>query len=177
MAAPKGDPHGANNIDPDCKTCQRVYPEEHARAVAARDRPEPRRILSGGFNLAVLREANKARVPLFKNAKGEPAHSIPDGSDWSPLEWGGAAAGELGEACNIVKKVRRGDVTIAEVRGKLADELADVLTYLDIMATQCGIDLGRATIKKFNEISDRVGCKVKILDSGDGYTTGTEWPS
>lgn len=35
------------------------------------------------LTFAELREANIARLPQFKNKHGEPAHSQPDGSDWS----------------------------------------------------------------------------------------------
>lgn len=109
-----------------------------------------------------LREANIKRLPLFKNKHGVPAHSEADGSDWTPLEWAGAVSGEVGEAANLVKKVRRGDMTMEEARPLIAKELADVQTYLDIFALQCGVDLGQATIEKFNEVSDRVGCDVKL---------------
>lgn len=44
----------------------------------------------------------------------------------------------------------------------IADELADVLTYLDLLAAMQGIDLGRAAIEKFNEVSRRVGFPDRI---------------
>ena len=109
-----------------------------------------------------LREANMRRLPHFKNAKGEPAHSKPDGSDWTPLEWAGAALGELGEVANILKKVRRGDFSLGDARLALEDELADVQTYLDLLAYRIGIDLGTATIYKFNRVSVRVGSNIKL---------------
>jgi hypothetical protein len=37
------------------------------------------------------------RLPLFKDAKGRPAHTKEDGSDWSHAEWLQAVVGELGE--------------------------------------------------------------------------------
>lgn len=107
-----------------------------------------------------LRRANKERLPLFKNAKGETAHEKSDGSDWSLGEWMNAITGELGEAANIVKKIKRGDMTLEEARPLLAKEFADIVTYLDITASQAGIDLGKATVAKFNEVSHRVGCSV-----------------
>jgi NTP pyrophosphatase (non-canonical NTP hydrolase) len=109
-----------------------------------------------------LRTANKARLPLFKNAKGELAHSQPDGSDWCLAQWSNAVLGELGEAANLIKKVDRGDFTLDETRESIGKELADVQTYLDILAFRCGIDLGEATISKFNEVSDRVGVNIKL---------------
>lgn len=113
-----------------------------------------------------LRAANTARLPLFKNALGGPAHSSADGSDWSLADWTTAVTGELGEFANIVKKVRRGDMTLEQARSSMAKELADVATYLDITAMQLGIDLGQAVIDKFNEVSLRVGAPVHISNGG-----------
>lgn len=117
----------------------------------------------------VLRNANEKRLPTFKNSKGEPAHSEPDGSDWSLGEWMNAVMGELGEAANIVKKIQRGDMTMDEGRPLLAKEFADVVTYLDITAKQADIDLGRATIDKFNEVSIRVNSLVLINNDGSDW--------
>ena len=66
------------------------------------------------------------------------------------------------EAANIIKKIGRGDFTLESARPALAKEFADVLTYLDILAFRCGVDLGAATLQKFNEISARVGSPIKI---------------
>ena len=119
-----------------------------------------------------LREANLARLPLFKNAKGEPAHSEPDGSDWCLAQWCNALTGELGEAANIIKKIERGDLTLDDVRTDLAKEFADIQVYLDILAYQAGVDLGEATIEKWNEVSVRVGCNLRLKD--DGYYSNDE---
>jgi NTP pyrophosphatase (non-canonical NTP hydrolase) len=118
------------------------------------------------LDLNILRMANIIRLPQFKNAKGDTAHSMPDGSDWSLGEWSNAVMGELGEAANIIKKVRRGDLTLDEARPELAKEFADVLTYLDILAYQAGVNLSTATIDKFNEISRRVYADVFIEMTG-----------
>ena len=119
------------------------------------------------MTFSVLRFANVARLPLFKNGKGEPAHSRPDGSDWKLSTWMNAVLGELGEAANIVKKVERGDLTLDEARPMLAKEFADVATYLDITAFRAGVDLGQAVKDKFNEVSDRVGAPVHICTRED----------
>ena len=118
--------------------------------------------LTDGLTFNTLRGGNTARLPQFKNAKGEPAHSEPDGSDWSLNDWYTAVSGELGELGNVLKKVRRGDLSLDEARPELSKELADVVTYLDLLAKQCGVDLGEATIAKFNEVSERVGSNVRI---------------
>ena len=115
-----------------------------------------------GLDLTVLREANILRLPQFKNKKGEPAHSEPDGSDWSLGEWCNAVLGELGEAANLIKKVKRGDLSLDEARTELGKEFADVLTYLDILSFRTGVDLGQVTIDKWNEVSKRVNCSLRI---------------
>ena len=111
-----------------------------------------------------LRQANIARLPLFKNKHGITAHSEPDGSDWTPAQWLQAVVGELGEYANVRKKFERGDLTDLEFYTEACNELADVQTYLDILAFQLGIDLGLATANKFNDVSLRVGCTV-FLDT------------
>jgi len=114
------------------------------------------------MDFQTLRAANIRRLPQFKNSKGQPAHSQPDGSDWSLAEWCNAVTGELGEAANLIKKVQRGDYTLDEARQDLADEFADIVTYLDILAMRAGVDLGEATRSKFNMVSTRVGSDVFI---------------
>lgn len=113
------------------------------------------------LSLFQLRNANTKRLPLFKNKKGEIVHNE-DGSDWKLSAWCNALTGEVGEAANIIKKIERGDFSLAEARQELGKELADVLTYLDILAFRAGIDLGEATKQKFNEVSDRVDCNIKL---------------
>lgn len=114
------------------------------------------------MDFQTLRDANIKRLPQFKNSKGEPAHSQPDGSDWSLAEWCNAVTGELGEAANLIKKVQRGDYTLEESRQDLADEFADIVTYLDILAMRAGVDLGEAVKNKFNFVSRLVGADVFI---------------
>lgn len=114
---------------------------------------------------SALRRANLERLPLFKNSQGGPAHSQPDGSDWALSAWCNATLGELGELANLIKKIERGDITLDLVRTQVADELADVVTYLDILAFRCGVDLGTATIDKWNRVSKRVGVVTRLLDA------------
>jgi NTP pyrophosphatase (non-canonical NTP hydrolase) len=118
-----------------------------------------------------LRTANRARLPQFKNAKGLPAHSHPEGHDWSVNDWMTALVGEVGEAANILKKIRRGDFG-EEVPGnqeyfdallKVRSELADIQIYLDLLAHNIGIDLGSAVVDKFNEVSKRVDSTIFLV--------------
>ena len=115
-----------------------------------------------------LRLANTLRLPQFRNAKGERAHDRVDGSDWTLNDWCLAVLGELGEAANILKKVRRGDMSLAAARPVLADEFADVAIYLDLLAMQAGIDLGDAVTDKFNRKSHQVGASIFIEPVADG---------
>lgn len=140
--------------------------------------------LNKGLLFNTLREANLKRMPEFKNAKGEYAHKRADGSDWSLGDWVTALVGEVGEAANLIKKVARGDMTLdtvlktnpdntkVTVRDELAHELADVQTYLDILAFQARIDLGQATIRKFNIVSARVGSDIRIRPDGSDWAYG-----
>lgn len=111
---------------------------------------------------ADLREANRRRLPQFKDAHGRSAHTEPDGSDWSDAEWLQAVVGELGEYANVRKKLLRGDYTREQALPMMRDELADVVCYLDILASRLGIDLGEAVRDKFNRVSERVGSDVKL---------------
>lgn len=125
--------------------------------------------MTDGLTFNVLREANMKRLPQFKNSKGEPAHSEPDGSDWSPAQWLQAVTGELGEYANIRKKFERGDIDAIEFEEKAAKEIADIVIYLDILAFRLGINLGAAVVAKFNEVSKRVGSEIFMVDNGTDY--------
>lgn len=118
--------------------------------------------MTDGLTFNTLRSANLVRLGEFKNKKGGKAHSKPDGSDWKLSAWSNALLGELGEAANIIKKIERGDYTLEEKRAELAKEFADVQTYLDLLAYRAGIDLGEATMSKWNEVSERIDCDIRI---------------
>ena len=119
-----------------------------------------------GLTFNTLRGANLVRLPLFRNGKGETAHEKADGSDWSANDWAVAALGELGELANVLKKVRRGDMTLDEARQMLADELADTVIYLDLLAYRLNVDLGDAVMAKWNETSVKVGVDLSIDAEG-----------
>lgn len=108
-----------------------------------------------------LRDANLARLPEFKNSLGEVVHSA-DGSDWTPAQWFQALVGEVGEYAGWRKKYDRGDIDLGTFYREACKELADIQTYLDILAYQLHINLGEATRNKFNEVSDRIGCNIKL---------------
>jgi len=113
-----------------------------------------------------LRHANISRLPYFRSCE-----------DWKLSAWSNAVLGELGEAANIIKKIERGDFTLDEARQILAKEFADVQTYLDILAYKSGIDLGRATVNKFNEVSDRNNTPIHLIESNvSGEIWLESWP-
>lgn len=123
-----------------------------------------------GLTFNGLREANNMRLPQFKNAKGERAHSSDDGSDWSPNDWMVAVSGETGELANVLKKLKRGDFDKEEALPQIANEAADIVIYLDILCKQFGINLGSAVMDKFNAVSERVGSTVRLDEEGGHYT-------
>lgn len=114
------------------------------------------------LTFAQLRLVNSLRLPVFKNSKGEYAHTENNGSDWSPAQWLQAVIGELGEYANFRKKYERGDISYDEFIVEARKELADVIVYLDILSSQFGIDLGQAVTDKFNEVSERIKCDIRL---------------
>lgn len=89
---------------------------------------------------------------------------------WTGADWSNAMVGEAGEAANVVKKLRRGELSLPSAidpeRGvllyKLSSEIGDVVAYLDLLAQHYGLDLETCVIKKFNYISIREGMPQRI---------------
>ena len=80
---------------------------------------------------------------------------------WPWYLWALCVAGESGELCNRVKKILRGDNSLESQREKLLGELADVITYSDLMISALGADTEQVIWKKFNTVSRRRGWKRK----------------
>ncbi|GEM_PF-5059875 len=71
---------------------------------------------------------------------------------------GNEMAGEVGEACNVIKKLereRQGWRGSRSTKEELASELADVIHTAILCAVTAGIDLEAATVEKFNATSDK----------------------
>ena len=68
-------------------------------------------------------------------------------------------AGEAGEVANIVKKIQRDHdgVLNDEIRGKLKDELGDVLWYISACADELGITLQEIAEYNVNKLAKRHG--------------------
>jgi NTP pyrophosphatase (non-canonical NTP hydrolase) len=103
------------------------------------------------MDLNKLTAANKSRL------HNTPAYA--QCLEWSLADWSNAIAGETGEMCNLIKKIRRGDDIDPKEVGK---ELADIVIYADILASVLGLNLADCITQKFNEVSDRVKSEVKI---------------
>ena len=77
-------------------------------------------------------------------------------------------AGEVGELCNVVKKIERanngmhGGITTQEAVEKIKDEVADVVICADRLASCVNIHLGCAVIDKFNKTSEKHGFETKL---------------
>lgn len=95
-----------------------------------------------------LRAANVARC--------EKQHPL---DEWSETDWATALAGECGETCNLIKKRRRGDDVPLQ---RVAEEIADTLLYLDLLAARLGIDLETAVRHKFAADGARTGDDVEL---------------
>lgn len=102
--------------------------------------------------LQVLREANIARD-----------------KEWNPNKVlslsfrGNELGGEVGEAQNILKKLDRERLGLVGSRSdkqKLAEELADVMICVDLIAMEFGLDMESAIRLKFNKTSSERGLKV-----------------
>ncbi len=68
-------------------------------------------------------------------------------------------AGEAGEVANIVKKIQRdfgGEIT-DEIRGKLKDELGDVLWYISACADELGLTLADIAAYNVDKLAKRHG--------------------
>lgn len=95
------------------------------------------------------------------------------GSDnWTLADWSNAVAGEVGEACNVVKKIRRVELgtignkeSVEQYRGKLESEIGDALIYLDILARKAGSSLDACVLKAFNGKSEELNMPVRLVPS------------
>lgn len=116
------------------------------------------------LSFAGLRSANVRRCTRWHPG-------FPFDQQWTGADWSNAAAGEMGEACNVVKKIRRletgcdpgpDDPPVSKLRAMLADEIADTITYLDLLGAYYGIDVAAAVVRKFNAVSVRQGFPERL---------------
>lgn len=91
------------------------------------------------------------------------------------LYWTTALAGELGELCNMVKKMERvagggvdggSSYTAADITtDMLKEEIGGIAIYLDLLAARLGISLEEAIIHTFNSKSEKYGFPQKLTGS------------
>lgn len=79
---------------------------------------------------------------------------------------GNEMAGEVGEACNVIKKLEREALGIKGSRAtveQLGEELGDVVICAYLTAQYYGIDLDRCVAEKFNKTSESVGLETRMI--------------
>lgn len=109
--------------------------------------------------LTSLREKNMERVECFGHG------GLFDDDGWNIAEWGCALGGEAGELLNVLKKLNRQapfDPSSQDLTALAADEIGDVLIYLDLIAAKLGLDLAGCARDKFNATSRRYGYEQRI---------------
>jgi NTP pyrophosphatase (non-canonical NTP hydrolase) len=117
---------------------------------------------AGRLTFGAVSAVNRARCERWH--PGFPA----DG--WTGADWATAMAGEAGEACNVVKRLRRDDFgrvqaaadSRADLVAKLATEIGDTFLYLDLLAQFYGLDIARCIADTFNRVSVREGFPERI---------------
>lgn len=116
-----------------------------------------------GLTLKKLTDISVLRCKRWHGRKG--VH------DWTPTDWSNATAGEVGEVCNATKKLLRFDHKMRSQRDPkkrskiidmIAEEIADVICYIVLLAARLDIDVEAAVIKKFNKVSRREGFPERL---------------
>lgn len=107
-------------------------------------------------------------IPVFKSLRKANEHRQKewDGDNQISLSYrGNELAGEVGEACNIIKKLERERLGIRGSKSSLealAEELADVIICADLIAMHEGINLDKAVHEKFNKTSEKYGLSTRM---------------
>lgn len=111
-----------------------------------------------------------AEVSRINRQRCERWHpGFPD-DGWTGADWSNAMAGEAGETCNVVKKLRRIEFGLSQAAGdqrddllaKLATEIGDTFMYLDLLAQHYGLDIARCVVDTFNRVSVREGFPERL---------------
>ncbi len=114
------------------------------------------------MNFKELREKNvKRAIETFKTYDNQPLSY-----------WITAIVGELGELANMTKKMQRvkmggidgGHSYTAEdiTKKMLAEEIAGVIIYIDLLSSLLEIDLHNAVVQTFNEKSFETGSNITL---------------
>jgi NTP pyrophosphatase (non-canonical NTP hydrolase) len=99
----------------------------------------------------------------FQKINAKRSQEIYPDNKFDEYFYGLALAGEVGEACNILKKIKRGSKKLDEkTLEELRHELGDIATYLALLADRLGVQLDKAIVEKFNLVSNKYNSKVKL---------------
>lgn len=93
--------------------------------------------------------------------------------EWSVSDWGVAMAGEAGEVCDAIKKLRRIECAVEsgnlnqpksreEAIAAIAQEIGDTFIYLDLLAQRLGLNIEDGIRDTFNRISEREGFGYRL---------------
>ena len=91
--------------------------------------------------------------------------------EWSVADWSNAMAGEAGEVCNAVKKLRRIETGVKQASGpqtreaaisEIKKEIGDTFLYLDLLAQRLDINIEEAIRETFNRVSEREGFPQRL---------------
>lgn len=143
-------------------------PDARRAAIMLQEVHDLNAIVREGLTFDALGEANLLRAMKWHRGGLD---------EWSIADWATAMAGEAGEVCNAVKKLRRIEDEIANISDperqlstrqealkKIGEEIADTLIYLDLLAQRCGINLTEAVIEKYNLVSAKYGFEDRIVN-------------
>lgn len=152
-------PAEAMRDEPQVRAGSTPFQGDEPSSGPSRERPDG----PASLTFAHLRAVNVGRA-----ARWHPG--FPDDGKWNGADWSNAAAGEMGEACNVVKKLRRQetggrgevDPDYAVLLSKLGDEIADTIIYLDLLAVFYGVDVAAAVVRKFDAVSVREGLPERL---------------
>jgi|CXWL01.1.fsa_nt_gi NTP pyrophosphatase (non-canonical NTP hydrolase) len=72
------------------------------------------------------------------------------------------ACEELGEVAKEIKHEYDNDLLPELVAERIGEEVADCITYLDLICTKYGLKLSDVLARKFNAVSDRRNSTIKI---------------
>lgn len=93
--------------------------------------------------------------------------------EWTVSDWAVATAGECGEICDAVKKLRRIECAVESKNARqpenatdaildIAKEIGDTAVYLDLLSQRLGLKLEDCIRNTFNRISEREGMPQRL---------------
>lgn len=96
-----------------------------------------------------------------------------DSEPWTAADWSNALAGEVGEICNKVKKLRRIQTKMAHLRNQsdkpedivatIGEEVAGAFLYLGLLCHHLGLDMAQCIVAEFNRVSVQQGFAQRLF--------------